>query len=397
MRRARAGFFSIAVAVFVIADASAQQTDREQLPVGSVKGHVICGDTQRPARFAEVILLRKPEPEPENKADARDERPAKVENQGETRVLLANGRSSLDGSYQIPDVQPGDYYVLAKMEGYIGPISTVETEDDTQDLDKVLAGVPTVHVVADRNSTADVTLRRGGTIKGTVRFDDGAPLGGGLVNVEPVDRVDASRSSYVLDKLWTERDEHTTDDEGNYRVSGLPPGKYRIRVDIQLAGGLRITQVGGPRSSQYGQSEGVSAATILRVYSSGTMRKSKTSIFEIKGDEQVSGADVKVDLNGLHSVRGKVLDPENQDGSMLGVAAVYDDNDKEFWRSTDFRSDGSFQIEYVPEGTYTLVVQSFILQRKEGVQFPRRAKLPVIVMDHDVDVNEVTLGGDAKR
>jgi hypothetical protein len=51
----------------------------------------------------------------------------------------------------------------------------------------------------------------------------------------------------------------------------------------------------------------------------------------------------------------------------------------------------------VPEGTYTLVVQSFILQRKEGVQFPRRAKLPVIVMDHDVDVNEVTLGGDAKR
>ena len=29
--------------------------------VGSVKGHIICGDTQRPARFAEVILVRKPE------------------------------------------------------------------------------------------------------------------------------------------------------------------------------------------------------------------------------------------------------------------------------------------------------------------------------------------------
>jgi hypothetical protein len=390
--------FCITVAFLVAASASAQQIDGGALPVGSVKGHIVCGDTQRPARFAQVFLLRKPEPQ--NKTDASDGRPAKVELHGEKRVLLANGRSLLDGSYEIRDVPPGDYYVLAKMAGYIGPISNVETEDDTEDLDKVLAGVPMVHVVAHRSSTADVTLRHGGAIKGTVRFDDGAPVGGALVKVEAVSGVDPSRSSYALDAVGNRLDQGTTDDEGNYRVSGLPPGKYRVRVEIEIVGGLRISQFGGPRSNQYGQSAGGSAAMILPVYPPGTLRQSKATIFEIKGDEQISGVDVRVDLNGLHSVRGKVLDPENRGAIITGVAGVFDDKDKEFRRSADLQPDGSFQIEYVPEGTYTLLVEGWEFQRKEGVQFPRRANLPVIVMDHDVDVDEIMLkdrGGNVAR
>jgi hypothetical protein len=394
----RAGWLlCIAVAGFVVAGASAQQTDGEHPPVGSVKGHVICGDTQRPARFAEVLLLRKPEPE--SPADATDARPATVEVRRKETVLLANGRSLLDGSYEIRDVPPGDYYVLVKLTGYIGPISTVETEGDTDNLDKVLAGVPMVHIVADRSSTADVTLRRGGTVKGAVRFDDGSPLGGALVKVETVAGVDPSRSTYALDMIGNRLDQGTTDDEGNYRISGLPPGKYRMRVDVEILGGLRVTQFGGSGSNQYGQSARSSVAMHLSVYSPGTLRQSKATVFEIKGDERLSGADAKVDLGGLHSVKGRATTAEPRCELIMGFANVNDAQETEFNRTTDVQPDGSFRIEYVPEGTYTLMVSAACdpqpdkagVSKQNYLRQLRSAKVAVIVTDRDVDVDEIPL------
>jgi hypothetical protein len=395
------------VAVFVAAAASAQQHDDGALPVGSVKGHIICADTQKPARFAQVILLRKPEPK--SQAGAGDTSPAKRQFPSEKRVLFANGRSLLDGSYEIGDVPPGDYYVLAKLAGYIGPISNVETEDDTEDLDKVLAGAPLVHVVADRSSTADLTLRRGGTIKGAVRFDDGSPLGGAIVKVEAVTGVDPfGYLGYALGIVGNGKDLGVTDDEGNYRVSGLPPGKYRMHADVPIAGGVRITQEGDSESRQYSQGSRSSIAMKLSVYSPGTLRQSKATIFEIKGDEQVSGVDVRVDLNGLHSVKGRVATTENSCEIVMGFAGVRDAQDSEFNRTADVQPGGSFQIDYVPEGTYTLMVSASCnwppeeagISKKNHLRQLRSAKVPVIVMDHDVQVDEILLkemGGNADR
>lgn len=396
MRRARGGFFCIAVAVLVAATSSAQQPESERLPVGSVKGHLICSDTQRPARFAEVLLLRKPDPE--SAAGASERGSTTVEVRRKDRVLLANGRSLLDGSYEIRDVPPGDYYVLAKLAGYIGPISNVETEDDTQDLDKVLAGTPMVHVVADRSSTVDLTLRRGATIKGTVRFEDGAPLGGAAVKAEALAGVDPSLSSYTLEVLGNRLVNGMTDDEGNYRISGLPPGKYRVHVDVDIAGGLVVTQ-SVARSNEYGQSSRGSVAMHLSVFSPGTLRKSKTTVFEIKGDEQVSGADVRVDLHELHTVKGRATTAEPHCQMIMGFANVNDAEDTEFNRTTDVQPDGSFRIEYVPENTYTLMVSAACKpqpdetggNKQNHLRQLRSAKVPVIVMDRDLDVDEIPL------
>ena len=82
--------------------AAAQDVRRQ--PVGTVTGHVVCADTQRPARLAAVRLVRVPEGGPPPKG---------------THFPMGGGapmgdavETGLDGAYTIANVKPGDYYLV---------------------------------------------------------------------------------------------------------------------------------------------------------------------------------------------------------------------------------------------------------------------------------------------
>jgi hypothetical protein len=341
------------------------------------------------------MLVRKPDPE-RTGADVITHQVAKPAAQAGQRVLSANARTTLDGGYTIRDIPPGDYFVVAMLAGYIAPILTVERTDN---LDRILAGTPTVHVVSDRESIADLTLRRGGTIAGTVQFDDGTSLVGGTVRAEQLSDTDHPSSDDEPVRFATSV---TADDLGHYRVSGLPPGKYRIYLDIQIAGGMRLSAIGGPGSNQYSQSSKGSVAMHLFVYQPGTLRRSKAAAFEIKHDEEIAGADLRVELDGLHSVTGRVAARESPCGFAMALAVVVDDDDKDFYRTVDLEPDGSFQISFVPNGKYTLRIVGAICVKpptvlaaeeleKDRLRRFKVAELPILVMDRDVDADRILL------
>src|ERR1700733_8294095 len=84
-------------------------------PTGTVTGTVIQSDTQRPARLAQVMLMSVGD------ANASDRSP-----EGQVQGIFngrfgggASGRTGLDGTFTIPNVKPGDYYVVASAPGYV--------------------------------------------------------------------------------------------------------------------------------------------------------------------------------------------------------------------------------------------------------------------------------------
>src|SRR5215469_5662139 len=134
---------------------------------GSVSGFVFCGDTNTPARLASVVLRPLPS------AKANSSRPGAGDG-----VEVRTVQTSIDGSFSIPQVAPGRYYVLATIQGYISPLAALGISDsdllnpDEATRTRLLARVPTVDVEANLGASVNVSLERGAAVAGTILFDD---------------------------------------------------------------------------------------------------------------------------------------------------------------------------------------------------------------------------------
>jgi hypothetical protein len=83
-----------------------------------VTGHVYCADTNAPARLA-VVMLEPVSVLGQGNADVR----------GPQELIHADAvQTGLDGSFTIPNVESGTYYVLAYKPGYLSPLSFFSEE-----------------------------------------------------------------------------------------------------------------------------------------------------------------------------------------------------------------------------------------------------------------------------
>ncbi len=104
-----------------------------------------------------------------------------------------------DGAYTFPRLPAGEYEItMTTPDGYVASGPATRTENlTTADLANV-----------------DFELARPGSISGEVRTDDGAPVAGVVITVE---------SDEVSQEL-------TTDDDGGYAISDLPPASYDLTI-----------------------------------------------------------------------------------------------------------------------------------------------------------------------
>ena len=93
-----------ALASCMLATRSRSQT------TGTVSGQVILGDSQVPGRMASVSLI-----------STKPTRPISADSTSRDTAWSAKVQSLLDGSFTIPNVPPGDYYLLVEKLGYISP------------------------------------------------------------------------------------------------------------------------------------------------------------------------------------------------------------------------------------------------------------------------------------
>jgi len=347
---------SSAAFVFSCLPATAQEQATPQTAPSTytiVSGRVICGDTSQPARFAAVQLIpEKPQPtQTSDWANVKDSKElAKLMEKSMARAQKGTGLSavsSIDGSFEMPKVPAGTYYVVAQLKGYLSPLSALTAEDmyaaKADAISRIQASAEKI-VVQDAPVRVDVRLERGGSINGVIRYDDGSPAAG----VTPVRMVMQEDGKWMTDTFNPGAQQtNTSDDRGHYRISGLTKGKYAIKAQLPTI--QSIIGLGGSQSlhSNIGDA--------LVVYSGGVFREKDIKPIEVGLGEDVDGIDIIFPVDNLHLVSGTVTAKTDNHPLNAGWVNLKYPDTKASLRHTKIEEDGSFKFSYVPEGQYELV------------------------------------------
>jgi hypothetical protein len=317
-------------------------------PTGGVSGHVYFAVTNAPARLATVALQPvavKPEDRPY--AETRLDPPVHLY------------QTLLDGSFQIPNVPPGTYYVIVKYPGYLSPFSQFSNADlvhpapDVQQ--RIAALLPTVNVAPNNVANIDVRLTQGAAVSGKVLFDDGAPYAGASLNLKqrgPDGKLQSVR-------LITPQE---TDDQGYFRFAGLLGGEYVLTVDLLITDSWVNSVLGQTTSSSSNYGYG------LTFYSGDTPRQKDAKSFKLDDSQELSGQTLTVPISKLHAVSGAIV--EQSSGKVVNKGTVtisYADDNSELTSAEVTPDDPAFHFSFLPEGEYTIKVKSASESHRETI------------------------------
>ncbi len=328
----------------------AQQTSvAKPAPTGTVTGHVFYGDTNGPARLATVLL--------ESTAAIDGYQPSTGD---KATTHLSSVNTLPDGSFALPHVAPGVYYVFASAPGYVSPLDGLSlSRDELLKPDKavkerIAAVVPHVVVQANLAAAVDVTLERGAAVSGTVLYDDGSPAAGlrVLLLVRADSKAGDKAGKWVVPESGPVPGVSgvLTDDRGSYRISGLPAREYLAEVELKMEK-TSIEMNGG------GYSKNGSGSMAVPVYSGNSLRQKDAVPFRIKLGEERPGEDLLIPLNKLHAVTGVIT--AARDGHVVNggtIQLLYADDKTEAAKIDLIKDDTSFSLNFVPEGDYIVRV-----------------------------------------
>ena len=408
IRHRKVACVSIILAVVILTWAQLSAQTRS-VPPGSVAGHVVIEGTQQPLSFAEIQLVPKP-------ASLEADDPQEQTGLSSTRnphVSFIIGRSELNGAFRMDGVPAGDYFIGAITPGFVGPYPAAGYNATDDELKQLLPTMPTVHVAAGQVATVDLALRRGGVIAGRVQFADGSPainfpvtwevaeqnLALASVRLAKITPLQHVAQAFNYDTLH--RREIETDDQGRFRIYGLPPGNYLVTTvlspPVGAASQVLMSDGSSPTPDRAGTATG-SIPPIVEVYAPGAFRRSQAKIFRIRGSEEVQEANLKIDPSGLLTVNGRVRAGEDHHVPSRAGLRLKEDGGQDVGRFGGINEDGSFEFDYVPPGNDILELLGQAMRRLQEDRSvrrgPRRYKMPkraVVVTNRNVDLGDIML------
>jgi protocatechuate 3,4-dioxygenase beta subunit len=292
----------VTCAVASQAPAGARAAAPEQ--TGSIRGRITAADTGKPLRRARVNV-----------------RPDRSE--GFTRPVTATTNSR--GEFEVAALAPGWYLVDATRAGFVSVSFGQRRADERGQSVQVRAGTPSERI--------DIALPRGGVLAGRVVDDLGQPYPGVRVDALALRYSEGKRQPAVVGVS-------TTDDLGNFRMSGLAPGSYYVAATSTETWRNEKKETIGYPSTYYpaGGADQAKAITLaaseqrtdlqIALQAGRTVRISGRVVRE--GGEPVPGAGVSI----AYSYPGVIMSA----GARIVRAAA----------------DGSFQINDVPGGVYSV-------------------------------------------
>ena len=311
----------------------------------TVTGTVLTGATgSEPARKARVML-----------------------NSQDGRGVGLTAATNDEGRFEFRSVPAGRYTVESYKPGYLRAFFGATRPNR--------AGTPIA--VADGGRLEGLTIRlpRGAAISGTVRDAGGRPMVGvsvGAYRYGYSTLGERRLSSYAF---------AVSDDRGEYRVWGLPPGDYVVAATPQAPGALLATRAdfalltvaevdrllqGGRPDVSAPNAPPVPTGNYAPVFYPATTDPTSAVTFTLAAGDERDGVDLAVTLLRTARVTGVVGRPDGQPvgsasvrlsrageaANLLGESAAFRS------RTVSLANDGRFMLEDIAPGNYRVLVQS---------------------------------------
>jgi protocatechuate 3,4-dioxygenase beta subunit len=273
------------------------------------------------------------------------------------------------GGFSISRVKPGRYFMTVARDGYLGQ-QYGQGQDHGDGHGAVLS------LAAGQKMTDLIfRLQKTAVITGRVVDENGDPIIGASVEVL---RRKVVNGSHKLEPVGSEN----TDDQGTYRVFGLPPGHYCIRVNPS---GRRGTFTISSDDDQPEPADPMSDYPVT--YFPGTTDSARASAIDVKAGDEIPRIDFFLSpqaASKTYRIRGHVTNAlgGQTEGSITVMAVAHNSEETtpfgRFLTQPDPKT-ARFTIEGLAPGSYTILAMSF------GGAHPHSATQEVDITNSDVD------------
>ena len=296
---------SVLLLSLLIPGAHAQDRPSKPSERCTITGTVVKSTTGEPLKKATVVLLQ---------MEGRRDQP-----RGAT--------SDANGHFEMTGIDPGKYLLYADRTGYV---RQEYGQRGASPRGATLTLAPGQHL-------KDVTFRLlpGAVITGKVSDEDGEPLAG--VNVRALRRgyADGKRQLMYVGGAQS-------NDLGDYRMYGLPPGQYYMSASPPQHSGVAANEEGYAATYYPGTTDSSAAATVT-----------------VRAGDELPGVDFSLMTTPTVRVRGRVVGGTTGRGGREVMITLqprdpsmrYDVSN----RGTVNDSEGGFEIRGVRPGSYTLL------------------------------------------
>ena len=285
----------------------------------------------------------------------------------QVRAMSMEGRgggvtnTDAEGRYEINELPAGRFTVMATKGGYVqGQFGQRRPGEP---------GTPIDLSDGQRAERVNFVLSRGSVIAGRIVDDGGEPVSGTMVSAMRYQFMSGTRR---LMPGGGEGSTDRTDDQGHFRLFGLPPGDYYVsannRTNMMMAPGMNSTE-----------SEGFAPT-----YFPGTPNIAEATRVTVRAGQEMTGANFALIVARMAKIRGRAVNSSGQPVTQAMMMLTPNDPAAGFgmnMMNAMIAGDGSFQFANVPPGRYNLNV------RPQGMPTAtsEMAMMSIVVGNDDID------------
>ena len=243
--------------------------------------------------------------------------------------------SAADGSFRFESIEPGDYRLVATHSGYL---NTTYGAKNSKSSGTIIALRRTQQMTGLKLSMSPQAV-----VTGRVLDSDGDPLEGIVVSLIHQTWRDGKLH---FDPIGM----HQTNDLGEYRIAGVPPGQYYVLADKARMAGMPDETSPMPGKPDIRE---------IRTYYPDSIRMNGATKIQLAAGQELSDINIRLQSSATYHIRGKVtgITPRGSDFSRISVRASAKGNEM-FWigsAGSNLTKDHSFDLAGLTPGTYEVL------------------------------------------